>query len=194
MKHGDQQAVDEEAGAAADATRRRRCVDARLRAVVAQRAVADGTAGALSSDGTSLRCQVAPGRAFATLSTLARGDAPRDEEVEQAEDHDDEEQHPGDRRRLAEVTAGERHVPQVEHGRLALPVRAADAAGVDGSNSRGSAKICRPPIVEVMIDEDQRRPELGSVIEKNRRNGAGAVDAPPPRRSRAAPPAWRRAG
>ena len=44
-----------------------------------------------------------------------------------------------------------------------------DAAGVDGSNSFGSVKIWRPPIVAVMMTKMSVGRMLGSVIEKKRR-------------------------
>ncbi len=87
-----------------------------------------------------------------------------------ADDHDDQEQQPGDRRGLAEVAAREGELVEVEHERLVLAVRAAvDVAGEPWSNSFGSAKICSPPIVEVMMTKIMVGRIIGIVIDQKRR-------------------------
>ena len=95
---------------------------------------------------------------------------------------------------LAEVPAEEGQLPQEEHGGLELPVAAADAArGRDVEQARLGEDL-QPADRGGDDDEDQGRADPGDRDREEAADGAGAVDARPTRRGRAAPPASPRAG
>ena len=200
-EHGEQQAVGEEAGAAVDAEgpalrfarfpglrrlRRFRCGDGSPVVGDLAHILSSSAAAASARAPSALSCWCCASflrRPFPADARLGRRDAPRDQEVEHTEDDDDQEEHPGDGGCATEVATVERHVPQIEHGRLVLPLGPPGTA-LDGLNSFGSVKIWRPPMVAVMITKIMVGRMLGSVIEKNRRKPPAPSSAADSCRSR----------
>ena len=74
------------------------------------------------------------------------------------------------------VSLGNAMLAEVEHGRLELLVGARPVDLV-ASKSFGSVKICRPPIVAVMMTKIRVGRMLGIVIEKKRRTAPAPSSA-----------------
>src|SRR5690606_12096723 len=126
----------------------------------------DGSSRARSVLGWRSSVQLLRGTAGATtrgpvLGCVTRGDAPRDEEVDQADSDNQQEQQNRDGGCFAQVSPEEGHLPEEQNGGLELPLTAADA-------TRGG-DVEQPRLGEDLQtadggrddDEDQGRPNRG---------------------------------
>ena len=124
------------------------------------------------------RCElcVGPRRLRLRDRSLAAGDAAGDQEVEHADHDDDQEEQPGDRPRPCRSSAGRRPSPRGRARWSGTGGRLRRCRRLVASKSFGSVKICRPPMVAVMITKIMVGRMLGSVMREEAADGAGAVE------------------